>query len=41
MPALKQGRLVQLPGSLMAATSQARIDAYEWLARALHPQRFP
>jgi iron complex transport system substrate-binding protein len=40
MPALKQGHLVQLPGALMAATSQARIDAYEWLARALHPQRF-
>jgi iron complex transport system substrate-binding protein len=41
MPALKQGRVVQLPGALMAATSQARIDAYEFLARALHPQRFP
>jgi len=41
MPALKQGHLVEMPGALMAATSQARIDAYEWLARALHPQRFP
>lgn len=40
LPALKQGRLVELPGSLMAATSQARIDGYEALARALHPERF-
>jgi iron complex transport system substrate-binding protein len=40
LPALKQGRLLAMPGSLMAATSQARIDAYEWLAKALHPQRF-
>ncbi len=40
LPALKQGRLVELPGSLMAATSQARIDGYEQLARALHPERF-
>lgn len=41
LPALKQGRVVQLPGALMAATSQARIDAYELLAKALHPERFP
>jgi iron complex transport system substrate-binding protein len=40
LPALKQGRVVQLPGSLMAATSQARIDGYERLAKALHPERF-
>lgn len=40
LPALKQGRLVELPGSLMAATSQARIDGYEALAKALHPERF-
>ena len=40
LPALKQGRVVVLPGSLMAATSQARIDGYELLARALHPERF-
>lgn len=40
LPALKQGRLVELPGSLMAATSQARIDGYERLAKALHPERF-
>lgn len=41
MPALRKGRLLQMPGPLMAATSQARLDAYEWLARALHPSRFP
>ena len=40
LPALKQGHVVQLPGALLAATSQARIDAYEWLARVLHPERF-
>jgi len=40
LPALRQGRVVELPGSLMAATSQARIDGYEQLARALHPERF-
>ena len=40
LPALKQGRVVELPGALMAATSQARIDGYERLAKALHPERF-
>ena len=40
LPALKQGRVVELPGALMAATSQARIDGYELLAKALHPERF-
>jgi iron complex transport system substrate-binding protein len=40
LPALKQGRVVELPGSLMASTSQARIDGYERLAKALHPERF-
>lgn len=40
LPALKQGRVVELPGSLMAATSQARLDGYELLAKALHPERF-
>ena len=41
MPAFRQGRVVALPGALMASTSQARLDAYEWLARALHPEVFP
>jgi iron complex transport system substrate-binding protein len=40
MAAFRQGRVVVLPGALMAATSQARIDAYEQLARALHPEAF-
>jgi iron complex transport system substrate-binding protein len=40
MTALRQGHVVELPGALMAATSQARLDAYEQLARALHPERF-
>jgi len=40
MEALRKGRLVELPGPLMSATSQARLDAYEALARALHPEAF-
>ncbi len=40
MPALRQGRVVVLPGALFAATSHRRIEAYEWVARALHPERF-
>jgi len=40
MPALKRGHVVEMPGSLMAATSQARIDGYEVLAKALHPDKF-
>ncbi|MCE1228570.1 MAG: ABC transporter substrate-binding protein, partial [Firmicutes bacterium] len=41
MKALRQGRVVTLPASLMASTSHRRIEAYEWVARALHPERFP
>lgn len=40
LPAFRQGRVVELPGALMAATSQARIDGYEQLAKGLHPERF-
>jgi iron complex transport system substrate-binding protein len=40
MEAFRQGRVVELPSSLMAATSQARLDGYEALARALHPEAF-
>jgi len=40
MEALKRGRLVEIPGPLMSATGQARLDAYETLARALHPEAF-
>lgn len=41
MDATKRGRIVELPGPLMSATGQARFDAYEALARALHPEAFP
>jgi iron complex transport system substrate-binding protein len=40
MKAYRKGRVVGLPAALMASTSQARLDAYEWLARALHPEAF-
>jgi iron complex transport system substrate-binding protein len=40
MRAFREGHVVALPGALMASTSQARLDAYEWLARALHPEAF-
>jgi iron complex transport system substrate-binding protein len=40
MEALRQGRVVELPGPYMSATSQVRLEAYEALARALHPERF-
>jgi len=40
MPAFRQGRVVALPGALMASTSQTRLDAYEVLARVLHPDAF-
>jgi len=40
MEALRKGRLVEIPGPLMSATGQARLDAFECLARALHPEAF-
>jgi len=40
MPALRHGRVVTIPGALLAATSHRRIETYEWVARALHPERF-
>ncbi len=40
LPAFRAGRLVLLPGPLMSSVSHHRIDAYEQLARALHPDRF-
>jgi len=33
-------RLVLIPSRLLSATGQARLEAYEALARALHPERF-
>jgi iron complex transport system substrate-binding protein len=40
LPAFKAGHLLILPGSMMSSVSHHRIDAYEALARALHPERF-
>ncbi|MDP1831103.1 MAG: ABC transporter substrate-binding protein [Geothrix sp.] len=40
LPAFKAGRLVVIPGPMMASLSHHRIAAYEALARALHPERF-
>jgi len=40
MPALRQGRVVPIPAALLAATSHRRIETYEWVARALHPECF-
>ena len=40
LPAFQAGHLVLLPGPLMSSISHHRIDAYEALARALHPERF-
>ena len=36
-----QGRCVLLPEALLATVSQHRVDAYEVLAKELHPDRFP
>ena len=41
MDATIQGRCVLLPEALLATVSQHRVDAYEALAKALHPDRFP
>ena len=40
MEVLRKGRVVVLPEALLSATSQARLEAYEVMARALHPERF-
>jgi iron complex transport system substrate-binding protein len=40
LQAARAGRIVLLPGALMSATGQCRVEAYEALARALHPERF-
>ena len=38
LPAFKAGRFVAIPGALMSSVSHHRIEAYERLARALHPR---
>lgn len=40
LPAMKHGNLVLIPGALLGSTTHTRVYAYEWLARALHPERF-
>jgi iron complex transport system substrate-binding protein len=40
LPALRAGRLVVLPGSLLASVTHYRVAAFEALARELHPERF-
>lgn len=41
MEAAREGRCVLLPEALLSTVSQHRVDAYERLARQLHPDRFP
>ena len=40
LPAFRAGRFAVIPGSLMSCVSHHRIEAYERLAKALHPERF-
>jgi iron complex transport system substrate-binding protein len=40
LAALKQGRVLMVPGPLMSSVTHNRIAAFEWLARRLHPERF-
>jgi iron complex transport system substrate-binding protein len=40
LPAFKAGRVVVIPGPMMSSVSHHRIDTYEAMARALHPERF-
>jgi iron complex transport system substrate-binding protein len=40
LKAYKEGRVIEIPGALFAATSHHRIAAYEALAKALHPECF-
>lgn len=40
MSVLKKGKLIQIDAAFLAATSHRRIDAFEALAKALHPERF-
>jgi iron complex transport system substrate-binding protein len=40
LPAYKAGRVVVIPGPMMSSVSHHRIETYEALAQALHPERF-
>jgi iron complex transport system substrate-binding protein len=41
LPAFRAGRIVIISDAMMSSISHHRIEAYEALARALHPDRFP
>jgi iron complex transport system substrate-binding protein len=40
LPALKEGRLLLVPGPLMSSVTHNRVAAWEFVARRLHPERF-
>lgn len=40
MEAARAGRCVLLPEALLSTVSQHRVDAYEYMAKELHPERF-
>lgn len=40
MDAAREGRCILFPEALLSTVSQHRVDAYEALAKALHPDRF-
>nr|WP_320132439.1 hypothetical protein [uncultured Holophaga sp.] len=40
LPALRYGRLVLIPHPLLPNTTHMPVEGYEWLTKALHPERF-
>jgi iron complex transport system substrate-binding protein len=41
LPAVREGRIVEVPGRLLSTLSHHTADAARLIARALHPDRFP
>jgi iron complex transport system substrate-binding protein len=41
MPAVREGRAVLITPYLISSVTHHRVEGYEQLARALHPERFP
>jgi iron complex transport system substrate-binding protein len=41
MPAVREGRAVLIKPYLISSVTHYRVEGYEQLARALHPERFP
>jgi iron complex transport system substrate-binding protein len=41
MPAVREGRAVLLKPYLISSVTHHRVEGYEQLARALHPEKFP